>query len=140
MGEEAREEVMAVLPDGLGDDERGVGVEAAKDFQPGFLGIDEAMFFGFIEGMGADGFPALSSESLGEGVFHFGLLRPAFLIGREAQVAIGNEINVAGLQLNILHRTGEFEKNLRKRRDCAKRKVLAVDGFGLWIGMVGGRS
>ena len=43
MGGEARQNMVAVLPDGLGDDERRVGVDLGEDFHAVLLAVDEAV-------------------------------------------------------------------------------------------------
>ena len=53
MRDQAGEDVMAVLPDRLGDDERRVGGNVAEDFHAVLLAVDEAVAFLLVEGMGA---------------------------------------------------------------------------------------
>ena len=103
VGVKAVEQMMAVLPDGFRDDERGGGIELAEDFHAHFLGVNEAVILGRIELVGADAIPALVLEGCNELGFHVGLDGPAFLVGAEAQVAIGHEIGVLGGQI-FLHR------------------------------------
>jgi hypothetical protein len=56
VGDEAAENVLAVLPDGLHDDDGRVFGNLAKDAQAVALAIDEAVAFGGVEGMApADG-------------------------------------------------------------------------------------
>ncbi len=103
MGVKPGQDVMAVLPDGFGHDQRGAGIEFAEDFHAHLLGIDEAVLFGRVKGMGADAGPAFGFEGLGEEGLHFGLDGPAFLVGGQAQVAAGHEVNVSGGQGFGLH-------------------------------------
>jgi hypothetical protein len=49
-------------------------------------------FFG-VAGVGAFDFPAFCRETFGEFFFHGLLFRPAFLVGGESQVAVGEEVN-----------------------------------------------
>lgn len=98
MREQSVENVMAVLPDAFGDDERRVRVKLAKDLHAHLLRIDEAVAPGLVERMRADDGPALGLERLDEDGFHRGLGGPAFLVGRSAKVAIGHEVNVTRLE------------------------------------------
>lgn len=126
MRDEAGEDVMAVLPDAFGDDERRVGIEAAEDFHAVFLGINETMAPGGVIGMGAYNRPALGGERAGESGLHFSLLGPAFLIGRQAEVAVGHEINLSwfqggGFHVDQITRLPESRALYDKRRMCQKK-------------------
>jgi hypothetical protein len=103
MGEQTAEDMMAILPNAFGDNERGIGIELAKDFHAHLLGIDEAMLLFFVERMGAYDLPAFGFEGFGEDSFHFGLFRPAFLVCGKAKVAIGEEIGVFWLKTLHIH-------------------------------------
>jgi len=46
----------------------------------------------------AHDFPTFSFEGSAEDSFHPGLLGPAFLIGRDAEVTAGNQVNVLGFE------------------------------------------
>ena len=96
MGGQAGQHVMAVLPDALGHDQRGVRVEFAEDLHAHLLRINEAVLLLLVEGMRAHDRPAFGLEGLGEDGFHLRLLGPAFLVGREAQIAAGDQVNVFG--------------------------------------------
>ena len=100
---EASENVMRVLPDGLGDDERRVGINVLEDVHAFALRINEAVFGVRIELVRANQFVAFSLERGGERGFHFLLRRPARLVGREAQIATGDELNLVLFQLCCLH-------------------------------------
>jgi hypothetical protein len=81
--------MMRILPDGFGDDQRSIRIDLGKDFHSFFLGGDEAVLFGFLEGMGADQLVPGGGEGGGEGFLHLCLGRPAFLVGGEAEVTVG---------------------------------------------------
>ena len=98
MGGQAGQDVMAVLPDALGHDQRGIRVELAEHLHAHLLRINEAVLLLLVERMRAHDRPALGFQGLGEDGFHLRLLGPAFLVGREAQVAAGNQVNVFGCE------------------------------------------
>ena len=89
---------MAILPDAFSNDERGGGVQTAKDFHAHFLRVNEAMLFLLIERVSAHNGPALGFQSAAQHGFHFGLLGPASLVGREAQVSVGHQVKVPGFE------------------------------------------
>ena len=93
MADEAVEDVVGVLPDGLSDHERGVGRDVAEDLHPIFLAIDEAVLLFWIVGMGALDLPSFAFNGLGDLLFHGGLGFLAFLIGRGAEIAACDEID-----------------------------------------------
>lgn len=94
MGDEAVEDVMGVLPDGFGNDQRGVLRDLAEDLHAVLLGVDEAVFLDRVARVGALDFVAFAGEAFGEFFFHGFLLGPAFLVGGEAQVAVCDEVDV----------------------------------------------
>ena len=98
MGGEAGQHVVAVLPDGLGHDQRGRRIEFAEDLHAHLLRINEAVLLLLVEGVGAHDGPAFGFQGLGEGGFHLRLLGPALLVGGKAQVAAGNKVNVLGCE------------------------------------------
>ena len=98
MGPEARQDVMAVLPHRFGHDHGGVRVHAAKDLDAHLLGINKAVLFLLVVGVGADDGPAFSLQGAGEGRLHLRLFRPALLVGREAQIAAGDKVSLPGFQ------------------------------------------
>ena len=83
--DQAGQHMVRVLPDRFGHDQRRLGVDAGKDAHALLLRADEAVLFVFLVGMGADQFVARLGHGLGQEVFHFLLLGPACLIGREPQ-------------------------------------------------------
>jgi hypothetical protein len=64
MREQAVEQVMAVLPDALGDNERCVGVQLAEHFHAHLLRINETRASSPVIGMRANGLPAFGPEAL----------------------------------------------------------------------------
>ena len=91
MRDEAGEEMVRVLPDGLGDDERGLGIEAGEDLHALFLRTDEAVLLGGFVGVGADEFKTELGDGGGEGLLHRVLRGPADFVGGWAEVAVGDE-------------------------------------------------
>ncbi len=120
MGGQAGQEVLAVLPDRFGDDQRLMGIELAKNLQAHLLRIDEAMLFGRVERMRANDLPAFGAQRLREFVLHFRLFRPAFLVGGEPQIAIGHEIDVSGFECRLLLHDW---KNLETLKNCSQFKA-----------------
>ena len=53
---------------------------------------------GLVVRMGTDGAPAFGFQSPSERGFHFGLFGPALLVGGEAEIAIGQDIDFARFQ------------------------------------------
>ena len=84
---------MGILPDGLGDDERGLGVEVGEDRHAFFLGADETVFLRGLVGMGADELVAEFRDGGGEGLLHRVLGGPADFVGGLAEVAVSDEQN-----------------------------------------------
>jgi len=108
VSEEAGEQMLAILPDGFCDDQRGLRIELAKHREAHFLGIDETVLLLGVVRVGADDPPPFLAESGRERGLHFGLLRPALLIGGQAEIAVGDQIHLP-----------RFE---RGRRFCSHRK------------------
>ena len=94
MSEQAGQNVMAILPDALRDNERRVGIKAAENFHAHLLRIDEAMALRFVEGMRAHHAPAFGFKRSRDDGLHLHLFRPALLVGGRAEVAAGHEVNV----------------------------------------------
>ena len=90
--EQAVEDVVRVLPDGLGDDQRLVGIDVAEDLHAFLLIADEAVLFVLLVRVAADELVALGLECGGEGLLHRGLGGPALLVGGEAEVAVDDEL------------------------------------------------
>jgi hypothetical protein len=91
--DQAGKEVMRILPDALGDNERCGGINPGEHSHALFLRGDEAMINILLEGVGADELVAKRGNNLGQLFFHGGLGRPAFFIGRLAEVAVGDQID-----------------------------------------------
>ncbi len=89
--DETGQEVVRILPDGLGDDQRRASIDMGEDLHAFFLRCDEAVALRLLEGMCAHELVPEVRHRGGELLFHRGLGRPAFLVGGEAQVAIGDE-------------------------------------------------
>jgi hypothetical protein len=96
MADEACEDVVAVLPDGLDDDEGGVGVDGGEDIHTHALVEDKAVLEVVAVGMGAADLEALGGEGLDDGALGLGLGGPADLVGRLTQIAAGDEKDFAG--------------------------------------------
>ena len=96
MAEQAREDVMAVLPDGLDDDQRGFGVDPLEYIHSHALVEDEAVLQVVAVGMGAADLEALGGEGLDDGALGLGLGGPADLVGRLTQIATGDEKDFSG--------------------------------------------
>ena len=82
MAEQAGEDMVAVLPDGLGDHEGRVGVDGGEDIHSHALVGDEAVLEVVAVGMGAADIEALCGEGRNDGVLGLGLGGPADLVGR----------------------------------------------------------
>src|SRR6185437_15964410 len=90
---EAVQNVMAILPDGLDDDQGRRGWNLAEHFHAALLAIDKAVLFGWIERVAALCFRAETADGGGDGLFGAFLRGPAFLIGREPQISARDENN-----------------------------------------------
>ena len=93
MRDEPVQDVVGILPDGLGNDDRGLGINFGENLHALFLRTDEAVLqFRFV-GMGADQLVAEHGHGGGELAFHRFLEGPGEFIGGGAQIAIGDEEN-----------------------------------------------
>ena len=100
---ESGEDVMRVLPDGFGDNERRIGINALEDIHAFALRINKTVSGVLVILVRADDVIAFRLERGGEGGFHLFLRGPADLIGREAQIAAGDELHLVLFQLGSLH-------------------------------------
>ena len=91
---EAGQDMMAVLPDGFGHDQRRGGIQAPKHFHPHLLGVYEPVLFLGIVRMRANRGPSLRPNRPRQQRFHPRLLGPAFLVGRQPQVAARDQIKL----------------------------------------------
>ena len=96
MGDEAGEDMVAVLPDGLYDDEGRCGVDGGEDVHAHALAADEAVFAHRIVCVSAAKHHALLEKRRLEHVFEIRLSGPADFIGRLAQVSIGDQQDFVG--------------------------------------------
>jgi hypothetical protein len=102
MRRKARQDVMRVLPNRFGDNQRGSRVESLKDLESLALAGDETVLLRFLVGMGAHEQVAHIRENLGQLCFH-GLLRgPACLVSREPKIAAGDKINLLGVEPGLM--------------------------------------
>ena len=85
--------VMRVLPDGLGNDQRCAARNLAKDFHSIFLRINKTMSHFLTKTMRALDRPAFQFERFVQRTLHCKLSGFAFLICRSAKVSIGYEID-----------------------------------------------
>jgi hypothetical protein len=100
MGDQPVHDVMGILPDGLGDDERGIGVNAsAKDLHAFLLATDKAMLLVFFVRVRADEVVTGPCYSRRQSSFHLRLSGPALLVGGQSQVAVGDELDLLLLEL-----------------------------------------
>ena len=76
--------MMAVLPDGLGDDQTRFRVDIHKYIHSHALAGDESVFFYRIIGVSPSDGNALLSKGCCDLFFHRFLRGPAYLIGRKA--------------------------------------------------------
>ena len=88
---QAVEDVVRILPRGKGHHQRLLRVDLPEDRAPVLLAVDEAVFFLRIVRMAARHPVALGLDGLRDGSLDLGLLRPALPIGRQPQVAVGNQ-------------------------------------------------
>ena len=108
MREQSGQDVVRVLPYGLGHDELGPRVDAGEDAHAFFLRTDEAVLFVFLVRMGADQLVAGLGHGLGQQIFHFFLLRPTSLVGREAQIAAGRQEDLSFADFGRFHELGDI--------------------------------
>ena len=95
VGRETVKHVMRILPDRFGDDQGRVGIDAiAEDVHPLLLRLDEAVLLIVLVRMRADQLVAARVDGGSELFFHRLLRGPADAIGAEAQVAVGDELDL----------------------------------------------
>ena len=91
---EPGENVVGVLPDGLGDDKRRRRIDFRKHLDPLAGAGDEAVAARFRRGVAANERPAGGGEGSRQIRFHLLLGRPADLVGPLPQIATGDEDHV----------------------------------------------
>ena len=92
------QDVVAVLPDRFRNDQGRAGIQMSKDLHSHFLRVNKAMPFSRFEMVRADKFPTFILDGFSQQSLHFGLDRPALLVGGQAQIAAGDETGVSGRQ------------------------------------------
>ncbi len=90
------QDVVAVLPHGLGDDHGSFPGNALEDLHAHALRPDKAVLLDGIIRVGALEAHPLPGEGGNDALLHRFLSRPADLIGRQTQVAAGDQIGDAG--------------------------------------------
>ncbi len=90
MAVEAVQDVMAVLPNSLHHHQGRAGRDAAEHFHSALLAIDEAVTFNGVAGVTAFDRAAQAANGAHNGFFGARLGRPAFAVGRQAQIAVRN--------------------------------------------------
>ena len=91
-----RQQVLGVLPDRFGDDERGLPVDRTEDLQTALLAVDESMLLGVVVLVRSPHGAAEALDRRGQLRLHVALGRPAHAIGRKAQVSVGYEQDFLG--------------------------------------------
>ena len=93
VGGQSGQNMMRILPHGLGDDERCIRRDAAEDLDAFPLAGDEAVLLFRIVRMRPFDDAALGFESSGQSLLHGFLRGPAGLIGRKTQITAGDEVD-----------------------------------------------
>jgi len=91
VGHQAREDVVGVLPDRLGHNQRRVGVEIGEDRHAFFLRLDKAVAAFRVVVVGPFKGVAKRGEHVGELRLHLRLGFPTGAVGGEAQVAVDDQ-------------------------------------------------
>jgi hypothetical protein len=105
---------VAVLPYGLDYDERSVRRYLAKHLHPILLGVDKTMLLLRVNEVAPLHFIPLLADGAGHSFFDTALRGPAFLIGRQAKVAIGYENHRLHIKITG-YRTGMSQYGLTGR-------------------------
>ena len=98
VGPQAGQDVVAVLPDGLDDDERRVRREPLEDLDARALAVDEAVPVLRVDGVAAPHRPAERGDRRREVVLELALRRPARHVRRGPQVAARDGVDGARLR------------------------------------------
>jgi hypothetical protein len=91
MARQPGEHVVAILPNGLGDDDRGIGIQPGKDRHALLLAGDEAVLLRRVVRVGAFYLAATGADRIAELLLHRGLGRPTHGVGTRPQVTAGNQ-------------------------------------------------
>ena len=82
MGEQAVQNMMAVLPDRLHHHQRRIRRQLAEDFHAVLLAVDESVLLHRVAGMPAAYVAAFAADGVHHSLFGLRLRRPALLVGR----------------------------------------------------------
>src|SRR5258708_12155428 len=116
---------MAVLPDTFGNYERRMRIKSAKHFQACFLTINEPVLLFLFERMPTHHRPAFGVECAGEDDFHFLLFGPAFLIGGQTEIAIGDERDLFGFaRSRFFHSDCRYPNHFPAPSLCKTERLL----------------
>jgi len=96
VGGETVQDVVTVLPDGLGDNERRLRRQPAEDFHAVLLAVDEAVPLFGVEGVGPFHGPAELLQRGTDLLFHRHLGGLAVAVCGNAKVSVGKEVNGPG--------------------------------------------
>ena len=128
VGQQAGQHVMRVLPDRLGHDQAGLGIDLPEDLHPFLLRADEAVLLVRLVGMRPHQFVAGLGHGARQLGLHLLLGRPALLIGRQPQVAAGDQQDLLLLTLIGLVMVGNWYSAMRSLSQvsvrCGDRKCL----------------
>jgi hypothetical protein len=91
---EAREDMVAVLPNRFGYDHGGLGRDLLEDIDSIALAVNKSVSFVRLKGMSAIDLDSETGNGGYQRAFHSLLRRPTLLIGRQAQVPTGNQIHL----------------------------------------------
>jgi hypothetical protein len=93
VGVQAVKYMMAVLPDGLDDDERRFRRDFSEDLHPVFLTVDESVTLGRVERVPTANLPAFLPDGRNYRCLDTRLDRPALLVRDEPRVSARNKDN-----------------------------------------------
>jgi hypothetical protein len=94
MSQQSVQDMMRILPHRLGHDQRRLRIDFAKNLHPLLLRADEAVPLGLLKRMRPHNLISLGRDGRRQRLLHPLLGRPAFLIGTEAQIAVGDELDL----------------------------------------------
>ena len=106
VGGQSGQQMLAVLPHRLGHDQGAICRDAPKDLHAALLAVDESVPLGPVIAVGAQHPAPLLLDGGNEEPFHCGLGLLAFPVCGEAEIAVGNKIDDAGV---LGHEWGRLE-------------------------------